>query len=370
MARKTKKTINFTLFIIIIILTLWGIFTLGTSSFPLSLKNFASPWHYLTHQLIMLFLGIILGIIAFLTPLEKLKKWSPYLFLFSLLLLIMVFIPSLGIKTKGASRWLNFHYFSIQPSEFLKITFILYLSAWLAGRKKIEKKNIFSQLIPFMIVLATLGFVLIKQPDMTTLFIIGSVGILLYFFSPAPFWHIISLLILGASSIIMFIVCSSYRFSRLVTFLNPSYDPLGRGYQIKQAGIAIGSGKIFGIGNGMSLGMSQQKFGFLPEATTDSIFAIIAEEMGFIGSIVLLFLFLFLCYQGLKIALKFKDEFAGFLALGITFWITIQAFCNIGGIIQILPLGGIPLPFFSYGGSHIMAEMIGCGILLNISRQK
>lgn len=368
MVKKRKSKINYILLIVISILVLWGIFTLGTSSFPISLKHFNTAWYYLFHQLFMLGIGIILGVVAFFIPLEKLKKIAPYLFLFTLFLLLLVFIPGFGIKAKGASRWLNFRIFSLQPSEFLKITFILYLSAWLSERRKVDKRKGLNQmLLPFSAILSVLGLILILQPDMTTLVVIAAIGLLMYFFSQAPIWHTLSVVGVGFLGVIVMILKAPYRLQRLTTFLNPSLDPLGSGYQLKQASVSIGSGKLFGIGKGFSLGMSQQKFGFLPEATTDSIFAIIAEELGFFGGLILLFLFLFLCYQGLKIAFK-TEGFASFLALGITFWITIQALANIGGIVGIMPLGGIPLPFFSYGGSHIIAEMIGMGILLNISR--
>ena len=351
------------LLIISSILLLWGLFTLGTASFPLSQQNFNSPWNYLIHQLSLIAIGLVFFLFFFKIKKEKLKQIAPYLFLFNLFLLILVFLPKIGMESKGASRWLDLGFFSLQPSEFLKITFILYLAAWLSGRTK-KNKNWKETLLPFIIMLLVLVLILIFQPDMTTLAIIFIIGVLMYFFAPTPLWH--TLAVIGGAVVTfgLFILTKPYRLQRLTTFLNPEADPLGKGYQVKQAAISLGSGKTFGIG----LGFSRQKFGFLPEAITDSIFAIVGEELGFLGCLILLSLFLSFCFLGLKLALKNKETFSGFVALGITVWICLQALLNIAGIVGIMPLGGIPLPFFSYGGSHIIAELIGLGILLNIAK--
>jgi len=359
-----KKRIDWKLFVIVSILIIWGLITLSTTSFPLSLENYNTPWHYLFHQIIMLGIGLFLALVFFFLPIEKIKKITPFLFLFNLFLMLLVFLPKIGLTIKGASRWVNFGFFSFQPAELLKITFILYLAAWLNGRLK-QKKGFNELFLPFLIVLAALVLVLIMQPDMTTLAIIFIVGVMMYFFAPTPLWHTVSAAFSALALFSFFILSQSYRLERLTSFLNPSSDPLGKGYQAKQAAISLGSGKMFGLG----LGMSRQKFGFLPESTTDSIFAIIGEEAGFLGCFLLLLLFLAFCYFGLIIAAKNKDSFKGFLALGITVWISLQALLNIAGIAGVLPLGGIPLPFFSYGGSHIISEIMAVGLLLNISKK-
>ena len=225
-------------------------------------------------------------------------------------------------------------------------------------------------LIPFSVILAVLMFGLIMQPDMSTLVIICFTGVSMYLLASAPWWHIVCLGGAGAAFMVLFINTASYRLNRFLSFLQPHSDPMGKGYQLKQSAIAIGSGKIFGVANGFSLGLSRQKFGFLPEAITDSIFAIIAEELGFVGGLTLILLFLIFAWRGLKLAVKNINSFEGLLASGIVIWISLQALLNIGGIVGILPLTGIPLPFFSYGGSHIIAEMVGVGLLLNISKIK
>ncbi|MDD4990153.1 MAG: putative lipid II flippase FtsW [Candidatus Pacebacteria bacterium] len=359
------------LLVVFLILLVWGLFTVGTTSFSLSLERYNNVWYLFLHQLVMAAIGIMLGIIAYKLPLKYLQKIAPFLFLISIILIFLVFVPKLGIESKGAHRWLNIFGLSFQPSEFLKVSFIIYLAAWLSSRSQKEKKQKESKafLLPFFVILAVLFVGLIKQPDMTTLFIICVVGTIMYFSSSAPWWHTGILGGLGGALFLIYARLEPYRWNRIINLFNPHADPMGKGFQVKQAAIAIGSGKAFGVGQGFSLGLSRQKFGFLPESVTDSIFAIIAEELGLLGAMSLIILFLLFCWQGLKIAKHSGQTFEGFLALGITGWITLQAFANIGGITGILPLGGVPLPFFSYGGSHIMAELVGIGLLLNISKR-
>lgn len=367
--QKNKSHSDKILLLIVTVFVVWGTFTVGTVSFPFSLQDFGNPWHYFFSHLSKLVIGLVLAVIAFKFPLTKLKKIAPFLFLFCLLLCICVFVPGLGMRSGGALRWLRLGGFSIQPAEFLKIGFVVYLAALLSERvhlKKGQKKN--QMLVPFLVVLAVLVLVLLKQPNMSTLMIIGLVGLVMYFLSSPPWWHIASLIGVGAGAAALAIKMAPYRVARFLTFLNPQSDPMGRGYQLKQAAIAIGSGGIFGIGSGFGLGLSRQKFGFLPEVMTDSVFAIIGEELGFVGACFLVFLFLSFAWRGLKISIGREKSFEGFLALGITIWIALQAFFNIGGIVGIVPLGGIPLPFFSYGGSHIIVELAAIGLLLNISR--
>jgi len=209
-----------------------------------------------------------------------------------------------------------------------------------------------------------ISLLLYYQPDISTLGTIIFVAALMYFSANTPLWHSIFLILLGGGGLLVLIKLASYRLNRFLVFLKPETDPLGIGYQIKQALIAVGSGGIFGLG----LGMSRQKFGVLPQTMSDSIFAIFSEETGFIGSLILVFLFLVVLWRGFTISKKTKDKFSQFLSLGITSWITIQAFINIGSMIGIFPLTGSPLPFISYGGSHLVVEMVGIGILLNISK--
>jgi len=368
--KKQKTSVDYFLLIIVSFLLVWGMVTIATTSFPLSLQKYNTPWVYIQHQLIMLILGISAGVFAYKIKIETLKKYAFYLFLFNLFLLFLVFVPKIGVKIGGAKRWLNIGGFLFQPSELLKISFLIYLAAWISNKKTKIKEPTKKFFIPFIIILTVLVFGLILQPDMTTLEIILLTGIIMYFSIQTPLWHSIILLVLLLIGGLALIKIAPYRMARFVVFLNPDIDPLGLGYQLNQAMIAIGSGKILGIGEGFSLGMSRQKFGFLPHPISDSIFAIVSEELGFIGATLLILVFLVFCWRGLKIAKSAPDTFTSLLAIGITSWITLQFLFNAGGIVGVMPLGGVPLPFFSYGGSHLITELAALGILFNISKYR
>ncbi|MBU4274729.1 putative lipid II flippase FtsW [Patescibacteria group bacterium] len=373
---KIKHLDYFLLFILALFL-ISGISFLATISAPASLKKFETTNYYLIHQLTHGFLpGIILGLVCFLIPLGFLRKISPIILLANLMALFLVFLPQIGSRIWGASRWLNFGIINFQPSEFLKISSILYLSSWLKNRLSyqhqgkgiLKSKRVhytFKQVfLPFLVFLAVISIILILQPDISTLGIIGVTALIIYFAAGTPVWHSFLIIIGAVSGLALLIKYEAYRMSRLIVFLHPEVDPMGIGFQMKQALISIGSGGLGGRG----LGLSSQKFGFLPQSMSDSTFAIIAEELGFIGCVFLILLFLIFLWVGLMIARRADDKFSQLVALGITFWIVLQGFVNISSMIGILPLTGIPLPFISYGGSHIVAELIGVGILLNIAR--
>lgn len=360
---------------IIIFLVVLGIIILASVSAPLALDRFGTPYYFLNHQVIYgLIPGLLLALLAFKVKLGTIKKLAPFLLLINLVFLLLVFLPKIGMEAKGASRWLNLGFISFQPSEFLKLTFALYLASFLAVRtqnlKNGEKRGIgakaFGQtFIAFLTIIGLIGLLLILQPDISTLGIIAVIASLMYFLAQTPFWHSLLIIILGSGGLVLLVRFASYRFSRLLTFLNPEFDPMGKGYQAKQALITIGSGGILGQG----LGLSQQKFGLLPEAMSDSIFAVFSEEAGFAGAIILLSLFLAFLWASFRVVKRTQDGFAKLAALGITCWICLQALVNISSMTGLLPLAGIPLPFVSYGGSALIAELAGMGILLNISKQ-
>jgi cell division protein FtsW len=364
-----RKGPDYILLIFSALLVTLGILILSSVSAALSQENFGYPYYYLVHQLLYgLIPGLILAFIFFKIPLEFLKKISLPLFLLNLIILSLVFIPQFTLKSGGARRWLNLGPISLQPAEFLKITFLLYFSAWLSSQLNLYKKKRAGEknlpLLVFFVLLGVLGIFLILQPNVGTLSVLFTMALLVYFGSGTPVWQSILIVLVGISGLISLIKIAPYRAARLLVFLRPETDPLGMGYQIKQALIAIGSGGIFGLG----LGLSRQKFGFLPQSMQDSIFAIFAEENGFVGAIILILLFLIFVWLGFRVSKKSSDKFSQLLALGVSSWIGVQALVNIGAMIGILPLTGIPLPFISYGGTHLIAELIGIGILLNISR--
>jgi cell division protein FtsW len=359
-----KRVDLFLLTIFLLLLTL-GILILASVSAPISQEKFGESFYYLRHQIIFgIIPGIILLLILYKIELNFLKRYSPILLLVTLILTGLVFVPEIGIKIRGGARWIGIGPFSFQPSEFLKLAFIIYLAAWLDSQTKIKSKKFIQTLIAFLIILSLTSLILIAQPDVSTLGIMFATALTMFFLSKTPIWQTFLILVLAILIFVPLIQAAPYRFFRILTFLNPDFDPMGIGYQVKQALIAIGSGKIFGLG----LGLSQQKFGVLPQSFSDTIFAIFAEETGFLGSLFLIFLYLMFFWRSFKIGKERKEEFEKLLAFGISFWICLQAFINIGAMTKILPLSGIPLPFLSYGGSHLISEMAAVGILLKISK--
>lgn len=351
-------------------LILAGIIILASVSAPFSQEKFGTPYYFIIHQLLYgLMPGLILGFLAFKINLARIKKLSLILLLANLVFLILVFVPGIGVKTWGASRWLNFGPLSFQPAEFLKLTFILYLASFLASKTELRRSvgaiDFGKTFIIFLAVIGLISFLLAVQPDISTLGIIILTALIMYFLANTPFWQSFLMFFLGAGGLFLLVKFAAYRFARLATFFNPDADPLGQGYQIKQALIAVGSGGLFGQG----LGLSQQKFGYLPQTMSDSVFAIFSEEAGFIGAIILISLFLLFLYAGLRAAKRTANRFSRLAIIGITCWISMQAFINIASMIGIVPISGVPLPFISYGGSALIAELIGVGIILNISKE-
>jgi len=347
-----------------IILIISGILILSSISASFSFEKFNNTYYYLKHQFLAGILpGIIIFFLAYLIPLEFFKKNIIFFLLVSLFLLGIVFLPKIGMSFGGATRWIKIGPLLFQPSEFLKIAFLIYLASWLANRT-FPKKEWNQTLMAFLIIMAVLSIFLIKQPDIGTLGIIIGFSLIMYFLADSPLWHSILIILLVIVSLIILVKVEPYRANRILVFLNPDTDPMGIGYQTKQALISVGSGGISGLG----LGMSRQKFGFLPQTMSDSIFAIFAEETGFVGSTILIILFLFFAWRGFKIARLSQDRFTKILAVGITSWLSIQAFINIGSMIGLMPLTGVPLPFISYGGSHLVTEFFGAGMLLHISK--
>lgn len=350
---------------IVICLVLLGILILMSVSAAIAQQKFGSPTFYLfRHFIFGLIPGAVLGFLAYKIPLARFKKWIPRCLLFNLFLMVLVFAPIIGLTLGGASSWLNLRFTSLQPSEFLKLVFILYLALWLSARTEKNKGELSQTFYAFLAIIVIISILLIKQPDVGTLGILISTALLMFFLANTPIKH--SLIALSAilAGLIVLIKIAPYRLERFLAFIKPGSDPMNAGYQIKQALIAIGSGGIFGTG----LGIGVQKFGFLPQPMADSIFACFTEETGLVGGLTLIFLFSMLAWLGFSIAKKTKNNFEKLTALGITSWLSLQAFVNIGSMAGLLPLTGVPLPFIGYGGSAMIAELTGIGILLNISK--
>jgi len=356
---------NYGLIITVFALVIFGLVMIASSSSVLSYERFGYNTYYLRHQF---FYGAILGLIAWLffakVDYHKWQKWAFLTLLISLILLIFVFVPGVGLGFKGAQRWIGFGPFSFQPTELLKLTFVLYLATWLS--KKGDQVSHFQYgFLPFLAVLAVISFLIVLQPDIGTLSVILLTAVIIFYLAGARFLHLSMVGAILALAFLFLILIAPYRMNRLTVFRNPETDLQGIGYHLNQALIAEGSGGLWGLG----LGQSRQKYNYLPEASGDSIFAIICEELGFLRSIALVSLFIFLGYQGLKVSRGAPDKFGRLLAGGITSWLTFQALVNILALIGLLPLTGIPLPLVSYGGSAMVISLVGIGILTNISKQ-
>jgi len=315
------------------------------------------------------FFGLFLGI-AVLALFSKInyrnwKKYSPHIFLFTLILTALVFVPRIGIEHGGATRWINIWVFSIQPVELLKFGVVLYLSAWFSSVGQ-RINTLRYGLMPLLIVLVLSGAILLSQPDTGSFFIILITAMIMFFIAGGKWKHIFGLVVTSLIGFTMYVISKPYILERIYTFMDPSRDPTGASWQLQQSLIAIGSGGIFGNGFGQSI----QKFSFLPEPTSDSVFAVAAEEFGFFGAMIIISIFIVFLFRGLKLSQKAPDLFGRLFVAGIVIMVVFQAFINISSMIGIFPLTGIPLPFISHGGTALLVTLAEMGIILNISRYK
>jgi len=349
--------------LIVFILCLFGIVMIFSASTVISQEHFGNGTHYAYRQIISLAIGLALMVVAYLIDYRFWKKIALPLFLASLFFLVAVFFPVIGKEYGGAHRWVGIGDMVFQPSEIVKITFLIYLASWL--EKKGEGIRDFSSgFLPFVALIAVLGFLIMSQPDLGTLSVIAVTSVIIFYIAGARYTHLVWGMIAAAGLLGILVKAAPYRMQRLTVFLNPSAQTLGAGYHINQALLAVGSGGLWGLG----FGQSKQKYLYLPQPHIDSIFAIIAEELGFIRSSLVLAAYVFLAFRGYRIAKNAPDNFAKFLAAGISTWIVVQAFINIAAMLSLVPLTGIPLPFISYGGSALIFTLFGVGILLNISK--
>ena len=362
--KNTQHQPDYILLAAVFLLVVFGLVVLASASIVVSRDNLNQNYYYFFHQLIH---GVLIGFI-FLAIVQKIdyRFWKKYTFAFfigSLFFLVLALVPGIKGDHSEASRWIVVGGFSFQPAEIFKLAFVLYLAAWLEKRKK-EMNNFSDGLIPFLAILVLVGILLVKQPDVGTLGVIIATALVVYFVAGAKISHLLIIIAGGVAVFWGLIKMAPYRMNRLTVFLHPETDPQGIGYQINQALLALGSGGLLGLG----LGHSRQKYNYLPEPIGDSVFAIIGEEVGFIGLLVLLSLFIIFAWRGFKISQEAPDTFGKLTAVGITSWLTLQALMNIMAITSLIPLTGIPLPFISYGGSALITSLVGVGVLLNISK--
>ncbi len=349
---------------LIFIILIFGLISLSSASAAVAYSKFGDPYYYFKHQLWGLIFG--LGVFLFMVRTDY-HLWRKYAFgflVFSIVLLLLVFIPGLSTNYGKARSWINVFGFSLQPSEFVKLSFLLYLAAWLETRKE-ELYDVARGIGPFLVILGIITALMVEQPDIGTLSIIAATSFIVYFVGGGSIKHILFILLIGILGFAVMVQLKSYQMDRFRCLFSPESDTQDVCYQTNQSLIAVGSGGIFGRG----LGASRQKYMYLPEVSGDSIFAVIAEETGLVTGGLLVFCYLFIFYRGYRIAARAPDIFGRILSIGIVSWITLQAFINIGGIINIMPMTGVPLPLVSYGGSSVLATLAALGILVNISTQ-
>jgi len=356
--KRIKNFLPFKIFFLSIFLSLIGLFFIFEASSIKSFQLFGDSLYYLKLQLVWISLGILLMVFFSFFDYHRLYYLAFFLMFFNIVLLLLVLIPGIGQSAGGARRWLSIGSFNLQPTELAKFSTIIYLCSWFLHRER-------ERFLNFLILLGTLFFLIILQPDMGSAIIIFLLSILIYFFSDNNLFYLIVLSPIAAILFYFLIFTSSYRLHRFLTYLNPTTDPLGKGYHINQIFISLSNGGWFGLG----MGGSKQKYLFLPEAHTDSIFAIIAEEFGFIGSLTIIFLYLYFTYLIYQVARLAKDRYGYLLSTAIFGLFFIQILINLGGIVNLLPLTGVPLPFLSYGGSNLIISFSLIGILINIARQ-
>lgn len=344
---------------------LFGLIMLASASSPFGYRKFGDSYFFIKRQLLY---GVVPGIIAFLFfakyDYRKLFRFATPLAVFAMILLCLVFIPGIGASfNTGAHSWISFGNFSFQPAEVVKLILIIFMSAFLVNKGQ-HITDLQQGFLPALVVGGIPILLVLLQPDVGTVSVLFTILFGLLLIAGARWRDLGALALSGLVGLVILVLVAPYRAARLTTFLHPELDPQGIGYHINQAFLAIGSGGFFGLG----LGRSRQKFQYLPEVHADSIFAVISEEMGFLFAGLFIVLLVYICFRCLRIAREAPDQFGRLLVSGITIWFMVQSFFNIGAIVGLMPLTGLPLPFVSHGGTALMITMAALGIIINVSK--
>jgi cell division protein FtsW len=360
---RQQGSIDYVILLTVLILVVIGVVAVLSASVVLSYDRFGNNLQYFKSQLIFVILGLIGMAITTMIDYRFWRKIAYPMLIITIILLVAVFIPGLGRELGGARAWVYIGPINFQPAEFVKLTFLLYLAAWL--ERQGEGIRHFQQgFIPFLIMMGVIAFLIMLQPDLGTLTVIFAIAAAMFFAAGSSFSQI-GVGIVGVLGVLWLLIkIAPYRLQRLLTFLHPQEDCQGSGYQICQSLLGIGTGGWWGLG----FNQSRQKYLYLPQAHTDSIFVIIAEELGFVRTTGILLLYAVLGFRGYQVAEKAPDMFSRLVAVGITSWILFQTFVNIGAALSLMPLTGVTLPFISAGGSSMMITLAAVGILLNISK--
>jgi len=352
---------------IIVALVIIGIIFFTSASLGILAKNESKFYGVIFNQFVFgLFGGLIALYIGLKIPYKILRKYSLILFIISIIITSLVLVPGIGQSHGGARRWIDLFGYSFQPVEFLKISFIIYFSAWLSWAKTKVKSLSFS-ILPLAVLLLIISVILLKQPDTKSLILISITSIVMLFVSGSPFKYRLGFLLISSIGFIALVYTTPYLKDRVDTFINPNQNSHTSSYQLQQSLIAVGSGGLLGRG----LGQSIQKFNYLPEPQGDSIFAVIGEELGFVGCVLVILLYIAFILRGYRISIRnAPDSFSKLLVVGFVTIITVQSFMNIASIIGVFPLTGVPLVFISHGGTALLLSLGMMGVILNISKYR
>ena len=352
--------------LISIILIVAGFFIFSSASLALLAKESSNYSSIAFSQTVFgLFAGTVVMIIVSRLDSQIWKKSAFWLLLIAIIINILVLVPGIGFEHAGARRWIKLGAVSFQTSEMLKLAFIIYFAAWVAGVKE-KMKTFYWGFLPLLVLFAISAVLLLKQPDTDNLILIIIAGVAMFIAAGGKWRYVFSILLAVIIGLALLAYARPYVMQRITTFLNPQTDIQGASYQVQQSLIAVGSGGLFGRGFGQSV----QKFTYLPEPVGDSIFAVAAEEFGFVGSVFLLIMFVLFATRGIKIASETSGVFGRLTVVGIVIMITSQAFVNIGAMLGVIPLSGITLPFVSHGGTSLFFTLLEVGIILSISRTR
>ncbi|WP_059052181.1 stage V sporulation protein E [Paenibacillus senegalimassiliensis] len=360
---KGRTTPDFWMMVSILGLLAIGIVMVYSAGSVLAFHDYGDSFYFVKRQLLFAVLGLAAMFFMMNFDYRLLRKYAKIGLLLCFVLLIAVLIPGIGVVRGGARSWLGISSFGIQPSEFMKLGMILFLSYWLS-KEDYRITHFTRGLLPPLGVIGLAFGLIMLQPDLGTGTVMLGAALLIVFTAGARIRHLAGLAAIGALGFAGLILAAPYRLQRITAFLDPWSDPLGAGYQIIQSLYAIGPGGLAGLG----LGMSRQKYSYVPEPQTDFIFSILTEELGFIGGLLVLLLFLILVWRGMRVAMTLDDAFGSLLAVGIVGMVAVQVVINIGVVIGMMPVTGITLPLISYGGSSLTLMLTALGILLNLSR--
>lgn len=351
----------------VVALTLLGLIMVASASISLAERNLGAPLYYFQRQLLFVAGAYALGWIVINTPLESVQRMSGLLMLFALALLVLVLVPGVGREVNGATRWIPLGIINLQVSEVMKLSLMIYLAAFLVRRGPQVRRRIITFLVPVGI-MALISFFLLLQPDFGAAVVMVGTGMGMLFLAGVPLSRFIILLLAAGGAGLALIYASPYRLERLLSFSNPWADPFASGFQLTQSLIAIGRGEFFGVG----LGGSVQKLFYLPEAHTDFVFAVLAEELGLIGILVLVGLYSFVCWRVMATgarSLSVGRPFGGYLCFGVGIWLAIQGFVNVGVNMGLLPTKGLTLPLLSYGGSSLLMTVAALALVLRAGHE-